>query len=77
MVIFSREQVKSECDWVVMVTSVLVVSQSCCFLLCSREQIRLMENRPNSRNIPVFEKHNVTVYGILSIHSHNNGNLHF
>jgi hypothetical protein len=40
---FSREQVKSECDWVVM-ASVFVASQSDCFFICSREQIRLMEN---------------------------------
>ena len=35
---FSREQAKSECDWVMM-SSVFVGSQSSCFLLCSREQI--------------------------------------
>ncbi len=37
---FSREQEKNECDWVVM-SSVFVASQSSCFFLCSREQIRL------------------------------------
>ena len=41
--IFSREQAKSECDWLVM-TSVFVASQSSCFFLCSREQIRQVEN---------------------------------
>ena len=41
---FSREQAKSECDWLVM-SSVFVTSQSSCFFLCSREQIRLVENR--------------------------------
>ncbi len=41
---FSREQAKSECDWLVM-SSVFVASQSSCFFLCSREQIRLVENR--------------------------------
>ncbi len=40
----SREQAKSECDWLVM-SSVFVTSQSSCFFLCSREQIRLVENR--------------------------------
>ena len=40
---FSREQVKSECDWRVM-TSVFVVSQSSCFFLCLCEQIRLLAN---------------------------------
>ena len=42
--IFSREQAKSECDWVGM-SSVFVASQSSCFFLCSREQIRQVENR--------------------------------
>jgi hypothetical protein len=41
---FPRERAQSECDWVVM-TSVFVVSQSNGFLLCSREQIHLVENR--------------------------------
>ncbi len=41
---FSREQEKSECDSVVM-SSVFVASQSSCFFLCSREQIRLVENK--------------------------------
>ncbi len=41
---FSREQAKSECDWLVM-SSVFVPSQSSCFFLCSREQIRLVKNR--------------------------------
>ena len=41
--LFSREQAKSECDWVVML-SVIVASQPSCFFLCSREQIRLVEN---------------------------------
>ncbi len=40
--IFSREQAKSECDWVV-ISSVFVASQSSCFFLCSREQIRQVE----------------------------------
>ncbi len=35
---------KSECDWLVM-TSVFVASQSSCFFLCTREQIRQVENR--------------------------------
>ena len=35
---------KSECDWLVM-SSVFVTSQSSCFFLCSREQIRQVENR--------------------------------
>ncbi len=39
-----REQAKSECDWLVL-SSVFVASQSCRFFLCSREQIRLVENR--------------------------------
>ena len=39
-----REQAKSECDWAVM-SSVFVASQSSCFFLCSREQIRQVENR--------------------------------
>ncbi len=42
--ICSREQANSECDWLVM-SSVFVASQSSCFFLCSREQIRLVENR--------------------------------
>ena len=42
--IYSREQANlSECDWLVM-SSVFVASQSSCFFLCSREQIRLVEN---------------------------------
>ena len=41
---FSREEAKSECDWVVM-SSVFVASQSSCFFFCSREQIRVVENR--------------------------------
>ncbi len=41
---FSREQAKSECDWQVM-SSMFVASQSSCFFLCSREQVRLVENR--------------------------------
>ena len=44
---FSHEQAKSERDWLVM-SSVFVASQSSCFFLCSREQIRLVENRLNS-----------------------------
>ncbi len=40
--ICSREQAKSECDWLVM-SSVFVTSQSSCFFLCSREQIRQVE----------------------------------
>ena len=36
----SREQTKSECDWVVMLL-VFVASQSSCFFLCLRKQIRL------------------------------------
>ena len=44
--IFSREQAKHEYDWLVM-SSVFVASQSSCFFLCSREQIRLVENRLN------------------------------
>ena len=40
----SREQAKSECDWLVM-SSVFVTSQSSCFFLCSREQIRVVENQ--------------------------------
>jgi hypothetical protein len=44
--ICSREQAKSEYDWLVM-SSVFVASQSSCFFLCSREQIRLVENRLN------------------------------
>ena len=47
--ICSREQAKSECDWLVM-TSVFVASQSSCFFVCSREQIRQVENRLNSRD---------------------------
>ena len=43
LAIFSREQAKSQCDWVVM-SSVFVASQSNCFFLCSHEQIRLVEN---------------------------------
>ena len=39
-------QAKSECDWLVM-SSVFVTSQSSCFFLCSREQIRQVENRLN------------------------------
>jgi hypothetical protein len=35
---FSREQAKSECDWVLM-SSVSVASQSDSVFLCSREQI--------------------------------------
>ena len=42
--ICSREQAKSECDWLVM-TSVFLASQSSCFFLCLREQIRQVENR--------------------------------
>ena len=42
--ICSREQAKSECDWLVM-SSVFVASQSSCFFLCSREQIRQVENQ--------------------------------
>ncbi len=47
--IFSRDQAKSECDWVMM-SSVFVASQSSCFFLCSREQIRPVENRLKSYN---------------------------
>jgi hypothetical protein len=43
-IIFWREQARSERDWLVM-TSVLLASQSSCFFLSSREQIHLMENR--------------------------------
>jgi hypothetical protein len=45
----SREQAKSECDWVMM-SSVFVASQSNCFFLisaCSRERVRLEENGLN------------------------------
>ena len=35
---------KHEYDWLVM-SSVFAASQSSCFFLCSREQIRLVENR--------------------------------
>ncbi len=42
--LFSREQAKSEFDWVVM-SSVFVASQSSYFFLCSHKQIRLVENR--------------------------------
>ncbi len=42
--ICSREQAKSDCDWLMM-TSVFVASQSSCFFLCTREQIRQVENR--------------------------------
>jgi hypothetical protein len=35
---------KSECDWLVM-SSAFVASQSHCFFLCSREQIRPVENK--------------------------------
>ena len=38
------EQAKSECDWLV-ISSVFVASQSSCFFLCLREQIRLVENQ--------------------------------
>ena len=41
---FKSEQAKSECDWLVM-SSVFVANQSSCFFLCSREQIRVVENR--------------------------------
>ena len=41
--VFSREQAKNECVLVVM-SSVFVASQSSCIFLCSREQIRLVEN---------------------------------
>jgi hypothetical protein len=41
---FSREQAKSGCDWVVML-SVFVASQSSCFLLRSHEQTLLVEIR--------------------------------
>ena len=44
---FSREQAKSECDWLVM-SSVFLAGQSSCFFLCSREQIRQVENRLNT-----------------------------
>ena len=40
----SREQAKSGCDWLVM-SSRFVASQSSCFFLCSREQIRQVESR--------------------------------
>jgi hypothetical protein len=33
---------KIECDWMAML-SVFVASQSSCFILCAREQIRLVE----------------------------------
>ncbi len=36
---FRANKQKNECDWVVM-SSVFVASQSSCFFLCSREQIR-------------------------------------
>ena len=42
--ICSRKQAKNERDWLVM-SSVFVASQSSCFFLCSREQIRQVENR--------------------------------
>ena len=42
LAIFSREQAKSECDWLVM-SSVVVARQSSCFSLCSREQIPQVE----------------------------------
>jgi hypothetical protein len=40
---FAQTNMQEVCDWVVM-TSVFVASQSSCFFLCSREQIRLVEN---------------------------------
>jgi hypothetical protein len=49
----SREQAKSECDWVV-VSSVFVASQSNCCFLCSREQIPQVENGLNGRLLHVF-----------------------
>ena len=44
LAIFFGRTSKSECYWVVM-SSVFVTSQSSFFFLCSREQIRLSENR--------------------------------
>ncbi len=57
--ICSREQAKNECDWLVM-TSVFVASQSRCFYLCSREQIRQVENRLYMAN-PVFHVTKTTI----------------
>jgi hypothetical protein len=39
-IFFSREKAKSERDWLVM-SSVFVDSQSGCFFICPREQIRV------------------------------------
>jgi hypothetical protein len=43
LAIFSREQAKGECDWLVL-SSVFVASQSSCFFLRSREKINQLEN---------------------------------
>ena len=53
-IFFSREQTKSESDWVMM-SAVFVTSQSSCFFLCSRQQIRLVDNRLYAgQNLPFW-----------------------
>jgi hypothetical protein len=64
---FSREQVKSECDWVVM-SSVFVASQSSCFFLCSREQIRLVENRLKKTIAQYFPLNGNSPLSLFSTH---------
>ncbi len=60
---FSREQAKSECDWVVM-SSVFVASQSSCFFHCSREQIRLVESRLHTFKGQLFCAGTIHIYTI-------------
>ena len=68
---FSREQAKSDCDWMVM-SSVFVASQSSCFFLCSREHIRLVENRLYSID---FREGRLCSCGYTSIVSQQNSDL--
>ena len=56
--ICSREQAKSECDWLVM-SPVFVASQSSCFFLCSREQIRQVELKPALGPFYTFGYHRI------------------
>ncbi len=52
---FSREQAKSECDWLVM-SSVFVTSQSSCFFLCSRDNFGPRKNDNKSRKPSRFKR---------------------
>ena len=78
--LLAREQAKSECDWLVM-TSVFVASKSSCFFLCSREQIRQVENRLNTniklkRTLSLNFKPSLKPLKTIPFSHYRNGNMY-